>query len=90
MQLFCDTERQPSLFNVFNDTELLEEDLVDCWDVMDQFPPDNSYEQFEDGGPVISAGAVSPSVEIQPKASPPTLPQCVYPQLTSFLILENF
>jgi len=63
------------MFNVFNDTELLEQDPVDSWDVMDQFPPYNRHS--EDGGLVFAAGAASTLEDVQSKASPPTLPKYV-------------
>jgi len=45
MQHFSNTDWQNRLFNVFDDAALLQDMApTDSWDVMDQFPPDNSHD----------------------------------------------
>jgi hypothetical protein len=78
MQLSCNTETRQALFNVFDD--LIDEPSIDSWDVMDQFPPDNSHD--ENGGLIFKrlcaeTSTASQEEEVQLVAGPSSLPKYV-------------
>ena len=90
MQDFSNTDWQNTLFNIFDNATLLQDMApADTWDVMDQFPPDQSYDNS--GGfifKIVSAEALSSSQEIQLKAGPSIPLKYVY--ITLCLILKKF
>jgi len=76
MQLFSNTETRQALFNVFND--LIDEPSIDSWDVMDQFPTDNSHDDYVGlSFKRICAKTVTASEEeeVQVVAGPSSLPK---------------
>ena len=78
MQHFSNTDWQNALFNVFDDAALLQDMApTNSWDVMDQFPPDNSHDT---GGGlifnIVCDEVLSSSQEVQVEAAP--WPQSMY------------
>jgi len=90
MQHFSNTDWQNALFNVFDDAALLQDMApTDSWDVMDQFPPDNSHDA---GGGlifnIVCDEVLSSSQEVQVEAALSMAPKYVY--ITLCLILKKF